>query len=398
MRTLNDVARRWARALPSLDLKSGGKKASPAATSPVSPTPLHVIDDLPEVPGRQARHAIALALQGGGAHGAFSWGVVDRLLDEPWLDFSALSGTSAGAMNATLTTYGLLTGGRKQAQELLSTFWHRVAQVGSLTPFRRSWFDRLDGGWSMDHSPWLAIMDVARQFVSPYQTNPLGLNPLRELLDDLVDFDIIRHQKRIGLYLAATDVHTGKAKIFTTPELDSARVMASACLPFLFQAVEIDGVPYWDGGYLSNPPLMPLVEHGHSQDLVIVPINPYQRQETPRTARDIFNRLNEITFNSSFNHDLRTLQLINELIDRGDLNPDSHRRMFLHLIGDDSEMRQLSASSKVNTEWEFLQYLHDVGQTAADRWLNEHAGALGKEDSLSPPPSALPDALTATRS
>jgi NTE family protein len=310
--------------------------------------------------------------------------VVDRLLDEPDLQIECLSGTSAGAMNATLCAYGLLAGGRKGAQELMATFWQQVARVGALTPFRRSWFDRLEGTWSLDHSPWLALMDVARQFVSPYQTNPLGLNPLQELLESLVDFSALRAQSQIGVYVAATNVHSGKATIFSTPELDARRVMASACLPFLFQAVEIDGVPYWDGGYLSNPPLLPLVSHGTSRDLVIVPINPRHRVSTPRTARDIFNRLNEITFNSSLNQDLATLRLINQLIDNGQLKEGEHRRLYLHFLDDDEAMQQLTATSKINTEWEFLSYLHSLGHQAATHWLSANRPCLGRRDSPVP--------------
>jgi NTE family protein len=310
--------------------------------------------------------------------------VVDRLLDEADLHFECLSGTSAGAMNATLCAYGLLTGGRQGAQQLLSTFWQQVARAGALTPFRRSWFDRLEGNWSLDHSPWLALMDVARQFVSPYQTNPLGLNPLQELLEDLVDFAALRTQSTIGVYVAATNVHTGRETIFSTAELDAQRVMASACLPFLFQAVEIDGVPYWDGGYLCNPPLMPLVSHGSARDLVIVPINPCQRSATPRTARDIFNRLNEITFNSSLHKDLDALHQINRLIDSGALQEGEHRRLYLHFLEDDTAMQQLTATSKINTEWEFLLYLHDLGHKAAERWLGESRPCLGRTDSAMP--------------
>ena len=361
------------------------RTALPAPPPPPLALPPHA--SAPLSPER----SIAIALQGGGAHGAFTWGVLDRLLDDPHIHFDSVSGTSAGAMNAVVLAYGLISGGRKGAQDLLATFWRRIAEAGRLSPFRRSWLDRLEGGWSMDRSPWLALMDVARQFVSPYQTNPLGLNPLREVLDSLVDFQALRSQDRIRIHVAATDVHSGQPTIFSTRELDCHRVMASACLPHLFQAVEIDGVPYWDGGYLCNPPLMPLVQHSRADDLVVVPINPHCRLGTPRTARDIFNRMNEITFNSSLHQGLETLALLNSLTDRGDLRPGAYRRMRLHVIDADDEFRRLTASSKVNTEWDFLTYLHDVGRAAAERWLAEHRDALGRRDSaaLPPPPAWL---------
>ncbi|MFC7452523.1 patatin-like phospholipase family protein [Insolitispirillum peregrinum] len=339
---------------------------------PGSSAPLRQQEDLP----------LALALQGGGAHGAFTWGVLDRLLEDPALRFDSLSGTSAGAMNAVIVAYGLIDGGRPQARALLAAFWQKIAQAGALTPFRRSWIDRLDGGWSLDNSPWLALMDVARQFVSPYQTNPLGLNPLRETLLSLVDFDALRQQDQIKLHIAATNVHTGTASVFSTPEIDVQHVMASACLPFLFQAVEIDGIPHWDGGYVSNPPLSPLIRHSNTRDLLLVPINPPRRDGTPRTARDIFNRLNEITFNASLQHELHSLQQINSLIDGGLLKEGPYRRMRLHRIDADAEFHQLSASSKINTEWEFLCYLHDLGYQSAEGWLAAHRADLGRQDSL----------------
>lgn len=281
-----------------------------------------------------------------------------------------------------VAAYGLLSGGRDHARGLLATFWERIAQAGSLTPFRRSWFDRLDGGWSLDHSPWLALMDVARQFVSPYQVNPLGLNPLQETLESLVDFAALREQQQIQLYIAATNVHTGTPSVFTSAELTAPHVMASACLPFLFQAVEIDGVPHWDGGYVSNPPLWPLVEHSNTRDLVLVPINPSYREGTPKTAREIFNRLNEITFNASLTQDLSEIQRLNSLIDGGFIKEGTCRRMRLHRIDASHAFAALSASSKVNTEWEFLVYLHDLGYQTASQWLRQHRSDLGQRDSF----------------
>ncbi|MBR9972368.1 patatin-like phospholipase family protein [Magnetospirillum sulfuroxidans] len=342
-------------------------RGTDAPPPPLSPIP--VLAAPPPLPLSETEHVVAIALQGGGAHGAFTWGVLDRLLDEPSIRFDAVSGTSAGAMNAVLLASGLISGGRPGAQALLAAFWRRIAEAGRLSPFRRTWFDHLDGGWSLDRSPWLAFMDMARQFVSPYQTNPLGLNPLQEVLDSLIDFQALRDQDRIAVHVAATNVQTGHPTIFTTAEIDARRVMASACLPFLFQAVEIDGIPYWDGGYTSNPPLLPLLKCGSAGNLVVVPINPPFRPGTPRSAREIFSRINEITFNASLNHNLESLARINALIDQGEIDQATYRRLKLHVIESDDEFHRLAASTKFNTEWDFLVYLRDLGRRAAQSWL-----------------------------
>lgn len=336
---------------------------SPAPpASPVEPPPM-------AVPERE--HVVALALQGGGAHGALTWGILDRLLEQPDIRVAAVSGTSAGAMNAVLLAHGLTSGGPAKARQSLESFWRSVAEAGRLSPFRRSWLDRLDGGWSLDRSPWLALMDVARSFLSPYQTNPLGLNPLREVLERHVDFAALARQRRVAVHVAATNVETGQARIFSTREITADSVLASACLPFLFQAVEIDTVPYWDGGYACNPPLLPLLHGTEARHLLVVPINPPERKGTPRTARDILNRMNEIVFNASLTHGLDSLARINALIDQGEIGEDTYRRLKLHVIAAADEFRQLTASSKFNTEWDFLVYLRDLGRRTAETWLSQ---------------------------
>lgn len=340
----------------------------PEAGAPPLAAPVPVdVSAAPPAP-RDQPETVALALQGGGAHGAFTWGVLDALLEQD-IRVEAVSGTSAGAMNAVLLAQGLNDGGPARARALLEEFWHRVAQAGRISPFRRSWLDRLDGGWSLDRSPWLALMDVARQFVSPYQTNPLGLNPLRQVLESMVDFPALRRQRLVAVHVAATNVETGQPRIFSTAELDADRVMASACLPFLFQAVEIDGVPYWDGGYACNPPLLPLLQGGTARHLLVVPINPTLRPGTPRTARDILNRMNEIVFNASLHHGLESLARINALIDQGEIGEETYRRLHLHVIAADAEFARLTASSKYNTEWDFLLYLRMLGRRSAETWL-----------------------------
>lgn len=342
-------------------LPSWLRRPEPPAAAPTAPAPAQ------PVAGRQV---VALALQGGGAHGALTWGVIDRLLEQDDIDVAAVSGTSAGAMNAVVLAHGLTSGGPAAARQSLESFWRSVADAGRLSPFRRSWLDRLGGDWSLDRSPWLALMDVARQFVSPYQTNPLGLNPLREVLERHVDFPTLSRQRRIAVHVAATNVETGQARIFSTHEITADVVLASACLPFLFQAVEIDNVPYWDGGYACNPPLLPLLHGNDAKHLLVVPINPPERKGTPRNARDILNRMNEIVFNASLTHGMESLARINALIDQGEIGEDTYRRLKLHILCADEEFRQLTASSKFNTEWDFLVYLRDLGRRTAENWLS----------------------------
>lgn len=344
------------------------RRPEPPAPPPPQEIPLPAPPPLAAEP--EHHHVVALALQGGGAHGALTWGVLDRLLEQPDITVAAVSGTSAGAMNAVVLAHGLTSGGPAKARQLLESFWRSVADAGRLSPFRRSWLDRLNGGWSLDRSPWLALMDVARQFVSPYQTNPLGLNPLREVLDRHVDFPTLSRQRRIAVHVAATNVETGQARIFSTRDITADAVLASACLPFLFQAVEIDNVPYWDGGYACNPPLLPLLHGNEAKHLLVVPINPPERKGTPRNARDILNRMNEIVFNASLTHGLESLARINALIDQGEIGGDTYRRLKLHVICADDEFRQLTASSKFNTEWDFLVYLRDLGRRSAESWLS----------------------------
>ena len=377
----------FARSLLPRWLRRPEPKAMATATPP-SPPVAHPTAAAAE----ETEHVVALALQGGGAHGAYTWGVLDRLLEQPDIRVEAVSGTSAGAMNAVLLAHGLTSGGRERARALLEEFWRGIAHAGRLSPFRRSWLDRLDGGWNLDRSPWLALMDVARSFVSPYQTNPLGLNPLRDLLDARVDFAALRRQRDIAVHVAATNVETGKPRVFATAELDAERVMASACLPHLFQAVEIDGVPYWDGGYTCNPPLLPLLHGGAARHLLVVPINPPQRPGTPRTPRDILNRINEIVFNASLHHGLESLARINALIDQGEIGEDGYRRLSLHVIAADDEFRRLTASSKYNTEWDFLLHLRDLGRRGADTWLASGPWTAGISPApRTPPPPAWPE-------
>jgi NTE family protein len=249
---------------------------------------------------RTNNKTINLALQGGGAHGAFTWGVLDRLLEQNDLNFEGLSATSAGAMNAAVFAYGLAVDGREGARKALTGYWKRVSDAASLGPLQPSPLDRMLGDHSLHWSPVFSLMGFVTRVLSPYQFNPSDYNPLREIVEQSIDFDVLqRPDCPVKLFLSATNVRTGKVKVFADKEISAAAVMASACLPSMFHAVEIDGEAYWDGGYMGNPALFPLIYNCKSTDIVIVHINPLFRSEVPRNADDIMNRINEISFNSS---------------------------------------------------------------------------------------------------
>lgn len=330
---------------------------------------------------RQAKR-INLALQGGGAHGAFTWGVLDTLLDTPLIEIEAISGTSAGAMNAVVMADGLMAGGPQEARRKLETFWRAVADASRFSPLQRSPWDKLIGNWSMDYSPGHIFFDLMTRFWAPSQFNPLQYNPLRDILVDQVDFNNVNRCESLMLFIAATNVHTGRVKIFNGCDLIPDMVMASACLPFLFEAVEIDGVPYWDGGYSGNPPLFPFYRTTQSRDILIVQINPIEHEKLPTSAIDILNRTNEITFNTSLLKELRALNFVKRLIREGTIDSPDYRDILVHIIDSQDRLKPLGASSKLNAEWEFLCHLRDLGRQRAEDWIKQHYDDIGKRDSV----------------
>ncbi|WP_029058651.1 patatin-like phospholipase family protein [Stappia stellulata] len=325
--------------------------------------------------------AINLALQGGGAHGAYTWGVLDWLLESENFVIDGVSGTSAGAMNAVVLADGLHKGGRDGAREALHRFWKAVSDQAWLSPIKRTPIDMIMGQWSLDMSPSFIAFDLASRFSSPYEFNPLNINPLRDVVEASVDFDAVRACDSIRLFVAATNVHSGKIRVFSGAEIDVDAVMASACLPHLFQAVEIDGVPYWDGGYMGNPPLFPLFGETATSDTVLIQINPVERPETPKSAREILNRLNEITFNSTLLREMRAIEFVSRLIEDGKLDRKDYRKIHMHRIAAE-DLKPLQASSKVNAEWRFLKHLHDIGRDAAKAWEAENFDAIGHRSSV----------------
>jgi NTE family protein len=323
---------------------------------------------------------VDLGLQGGGAHGAFTWGVLDRLLEEPDLMIEGISGTSAGAMNAAVLADGHAAGGPRGAKAALEEFWRRVAREALLSPLKRSPWDVLTGQWTMDTSPVFLAFDLAARVLSPYDLNPLGANPLRGILAECVDFRRVA-QSPIRLFITATNVRTGRGRVFHNDELTPDVLLASACLPTMFQAVEIDGEPYWDGGYAGNPTITPLVRECFSSDTLLVQVNPVERPGTPRSARDILNRLNEVSFNATLLKELRMIAILRHVADPGDREGARWAGMRIHRIAS-AAMTDLGYSSKLNAEWRFLCMLRDEGRRAADEFFKDHREDLGQRSSF----------------
>ena len=325
---------------------------------------------------------VNIALQGGGSHGAFTWGVLDRLLEDGRINIEAISGTSAGAMNAVVVADGMMKGGADGARQAMDDFWQAVGREGAKSPIQRSFANKITGDWSLDTSLSFLFFDNLSRMVSPYDLNPLNSNPLRNLLEAQIDFERVAACKKMKLFISATNVHTGRVRVFNCGEITADVVMASACLPFMFQAVEIDGVPYWDGGYMGNPSLFPFFNSCISKDVVLVQINPIERKTTPKTAREIMDRVNEISFNSSLMKDLRAINFVDRLIEDGKLDPADYSQVLLHRIDPGEEMLALSASTKINAEMAFLTHLRDIGREVASKWLEQNFDDIGKKSSV----------------
>ncbi|MBB4039228.1 NTE family protein [Microvirga flocculans] len=337
------------------------------------------------VPGLRcpnSEKAVSLALQGGGAHGAFTWGVLDYLLEDGRLAIEAITGASAGSMNAVVLFEGWLDGGRDGAREQLRKFWKRVSLDGVLSPVQRTLFDKILGYWSLDGSPAHFWLDAWSRVASPYDLNPLDINPLRDALNDLIDFERVRACKDAKLFIAATNVWSGKVQVFTGPELTVDHVLASACLPMIFKAVEIAGEPYWDGGYSGNPPLFPLFYETETDDILLVQINPIERRYTPRTAQEIQNRLTEITFNAHLLQELRAIGFVTRLIDEGKLSTRDYKRVLMHRIHGGQKLDEITAASRLSAKWEFFKELKDLGRASARKWLAENYAFIGQTSTL----------------
>ena len=311
-------------------------------------------------PAQASVKCINLALQGGGAHGAFAWGVMDKFLEDGRIEIEGLSGTSAGSMNAVVYAFGALKG-KEGAREALHNYWQAISDAGQkYSMIKRTPWEQMFGGWNMERSVASEGFKLLTSTFSPYQLNPMNFNPLREVLEAHVNFEELDASPMTKLFLSATNVRTGKVRVFKTHEITADVVLASACLPFLFQAVEIEGEHYWDGGYMGNPALYPLFYHTESRDVVILHINPIERAGPPTQSSEIANRVNEITFNSSLIKELRSVYFVQQLLDLGKIKDefrDDFKYVLIHSIRADNALADLSVSSKFACEWDFLTML-----------------------------------------
>jgi NTE family protein len=327
-----------------------------------------------------AQKVVNLALQGGGTHGAFTWGVLDRLLAEERLSVEGITASSAGAVNAVVLADGLAAGGRDGARKALRTFWQKLSEDASRSVFRPSLIDQMSSTRGLDHSPGYVFMEALAYFASPYQLNPFNFNPLKKLFEECVDFERVRRQDAIKLFLSATDVRTAKVKVFPGKELRAEHVLASTCLPLMMQAVEVDGEYYWDGGYAGNPAIFPLVYECETPDIVLVHLTPAERPEIPTSSPAIMNRMQEISFNTALIREMRSVAVRNRRIDEG-IMPGG-KRSFVHVIEAEDIIREFTASSRLNADWTFLTNLFEKGRARADMWLAANFDRIGLESTV----------------
>lgn len=333
--------------------------------------------------GQRKLKPLNLALQGGGSHGAFAWGVLDRLFEENCFEIEGIVGTSAGAMNATVAAYGLARGGNEGARIALQEFWQDISEAARYSLLQPSVWDKMfrPGMGSLDYSPGYIFTDALSRLLSPYQLNPANLNPLRDILAKRVDFEFMHRESKVQLFICASNVLTGKIKVFTQEDISVSAILASACLPFVFQAVEVKGEYYWDGGYMGNPPLYPLIYHTKSCDILIVQLNPISIPEVPRTTHMILDRINTLSFNSSLMREMRAINFVTKLIDNGFDDGGRLKRMLIHTIDGEDVLNQMGVSSKLNANWDFLMHLRDTGRERAEAFLDQHYDKVGTESS-----------------
>lgn len=324
---------------------------------------------------------INLALQGGGSHGAFAWGVLDRLFEYGCLEIDGIVGTSAGGMNACVAAYGLSKGGNAGAREALGLFWRKISEAAKNGFLQPSLLDKMVGNGNMDFSPGWQFLDMLSRMMSPYQLNPMNLNPLRDVLLEVVDFQHMSRESKVKLFICASNVLTGRLRVFKDGEISADAVLASACLPFMFQAVEIDGAYFWDGGYMGNPPLYPLFYDTDTQDVLIVQINPVTIQAVPTTAQAILDRINTLSFNSSLLREMRAIHFVTKLIDSGFDDGGRLKRINIHTIEAEGFFGNLGVSSKLNADWDFLMELHSLGRSKAEQFIEMHFDKIGVRSS-----------------
>lgn len=331
----------------------------------------------------ESTKTLTLALQGGGSHGAFVWGVLDRLLEDERLGIEGISATSSGAVNGALLASGLTEGGRDGARQRLAMFWWNISEACRRR--RRSWFSLywLFRQGRLDLSSRGVFHDMMARTLLHYDFNPVNMNPLRRVITKSIDFDILNRCQEIKLFVNATNVCTNKIRVFEIHEITVDALCASSCLPFLFQPVEIDGAHYWDGGYMGNPALYPLIYQCESSDLLLVQANPIQISKVPRTASAILERVSEISFTSTLMREMRVIALVTDLIAEGQIKRRSSlRQIRMHMIEADERIGERGGTSKFNAEWSFFTYLQKLGRQAGDRWLAENFDAIGEHSTL----------------
>lgn len=328
------------------------------------------------------KHPVMLALQGGGAHGAFSWGVLDQLLLDGRVKIDAISASSGGALTAVVMADGYLRDGVDGARHALIAFWKRISTASSMMPLRISMVDKMLSNVGVDFSPSTVALDYLTRIFSPYQFNLFDINPIRGIMSEMVDFEALRKNTELKIFISATEVKSGKLRIFETHDITLDAVMASACLPFVFKTVEVDGVAYWDGGYAGNPALYPLARHIECRDIMIVQNTPFAVEDIPTKAADIMDRVTEISFNSSLMHELRNIHYHNDLIKKGVIKDPYYRTLHVHVLEAQELLTGLGRASKLNADWDFLVHLHDIGVQAAADWLEAHYDKLGKSSSV----------------
>jgi NTE family protein len=331
---------------------------------------------------KKALKTINLALQGGGAHGAFTWGVLDALLEDGRLEIEAVSGTSAGAMNGAVLVAGLAKGGAAEARKALTDFWRDVSVDGHISPTARALFDVIMTPWKIGAAAGQSVMDASRGMFSPHEYNPLDINPLRGVVESHIDFKQLRETDGPGLFIAATSVRNGKLRIFTREELTADMLMASAALPLLFRAVIVNGEPFWDGGYMGNPALFPLFKVEETDDIILVQINPIERDNVPDNAMDIMERVNEITFNSPLLNEFRAIEFVARLVQGGVLHDRQHKAIRMHRIEAQERLNSFGTASKLQADWGFFTKLFEIGRESAQQFMARHFDDLGKRASL----------------
>jgi len=331
------------------------------------------------------RKRINLALQGGGSHGAFTWGVLDALIEDGRLEIEAVSGTSAGAMNAAIFLQGWAKNGPEGARAELKAFWTELGAMAFTSPIQRTPFDKFRGTWNLDDSLAALWADVMQRTLTPWMRNPLGLDPLRDLLRRHFDQDAVRSCDGIKAFIAATNVQNAKVRIFTREELTVDAVLASACLPNVHEAVVIDGIPYWDGGFRGNPPIWPFIYASESRDVVMVELDPSFRPGIPKSNAEIADRLNELTFGGALMAEMRAIAFIQDLIEKGAITGDFGNRLkmvMVHSINDEASIAPMGSVSKFLIEPAYLEHLFELGRLAATKWLASTFDMVGVKSSV----------------